>query len=68
MGDNKSSVYALKFGDDILRIISVTGNTHEIIMNKEITGNGTKTVKIIRMNKSGVEKQLPCWLTAYERG
>jgi len=68
LGDNKSSVYVLKWGSDIERIISLTGNTSEIALNKEFTGDGVKKLSILRMNKSGFDKQLPCWIRAYQRG
>lgn len=67
MGDSKSSVYVLMFGSDILRIISVTGNTKELDIKKDITGDGTKRLKIIRYNKSGYDKQCPCWVSGYQR-
>lgn len=67
LGDSKSSVYVLMFGTEVIRIISLTGNTREIPLKKEITGDGAKKVKILRMNKSGEAREMPVWLTAYQR-
>ena len=67
LGDNKSSVYVFRFGTDIIRILSLTGNTQEIELRKEFTGDGAKTFNIIRYNKSGFDKEMPCWASAYER-
>jgi len=67
LGDNKSSVYVLRFGTEIIKIISVTGNTQEIEVAQEIIGDGTKKVNVMRYNNSGQNKQCPFWITAYER-
>lgn len=67
LGDNKSTVYALRFGTDILRVISVTGVTYDIPMKVEITGNGTKKLNVLRVNNSGSTKQCPFWIDAHKR-
>jgi len=67
LGDNKSSIYVLRFGSDILKILTYTGNSGTVLMNEEITGDGVKKVNVVRMNKSGSTKELPFWIKAYER-
>ena len=67
VGDNKSSVYILMYDTEILCIISLTGNTQEIDINKEIVGDGTKRIKIIRKNTCNTNKAMPCWLKAFKR-
>ena len=67
LGDSKSSVYVLFFGSEVLKIISVTGNTCNIAISQEIIGNGADTIKIRRYNNSGFTKQMPVWLKAFKR-
>jgi len=67
LGDSKSSVYILRFGTDIITIISVTGNTYEVNINKEIIGDGVKKINVVRQNKSGHGKDMGFWVRAYER-
>ena len=69
LGDNKSSVYSLLWDNEPIRggIISLTGSTYEIQINKEIIGDGIKTLKIRRENKSNSAKQLPCWIVAVKK-
>jgi len=62
MGDNKSSVYILKFGSDIKYIISLTGNTQTINIGKEFAGDGVKRFSVDRFNYSGYNKRCPFWL------
>lgn len=67
MGDNKSSVFVIYFGFDVINFYSVTGDTILDLQNYELVGDGTKSVKITRMNKSGSNKVLPYKITAYSR-
>lgn len=67
LGDNKSSVYVLKFGNEILRIFALTGDTQEVDLNQDIIGNGTKKISVIRYNKSGFQKECPVWFRASKR-
>jgi hypothetical protein len=66
-GDNKSSVYVLRFGTDIMEFISLTGNTMVIPVNEELTGDGSKKLNVMRYNNSGHPKQMPFKVTAYKR-
>lgn len=66
MGDNKSSVYILEFSPEIW-ILSLTGNTQQIFLDKEIVGDGIIKLKITRINNSGSNKRLPVWVHAYKR-
>lgn len=67
LGDNKSTAYILRFGTDILQpIITVTGNTYESRTNREVIGDGTKKVNVVRQNKSGFTKDCPFWIKAYK--
>ena len=67
LGDNKSSVYVLRFGNSITRVLSLTGDTKELNLQLEIVGNGVEKLNIIRMNKSGFDKEMPTWVEAYKR-
>ena len=67
LGDSKSSVYILRFGTDILSAISLSGNTKELTIHKEIIGDGTKKLNVVRQNKSGFNKDLVFWVKAQER-
>jgi len=67
-GDNKSSVFILRFGTEIVRILSLTGNTRELPIMETIEGDGTKKVSIERINTSSEAKRLPCWLLAFKNG
>lgn len=64
-GDNISTVYVLRFGTDILRVISVSGNTVEIRPDYEITGNGSDRVNVIVQNKSATAKDYAFWVDAH---
>lgn len=70
-GDNKSSVYALQLYENsqwiTLRVISLSGNTLEFDVEKEILGDGVKKLRIYMENKSNLNKKLVCWVEASER-
>ena len=66
-GDNKSSVYLLRFGTQEIKAICLSGNTHELKMDYEIIGNGTDKVNVIRKNLSTSDKELAFWIRASER-
>ena len=65
MGDNISSIYVLRFGTDIIKIIALTGNTHEFILNKSLKGDGLKKLNVYVSNKSGFSKQMPFWIKGF---
>ena len=67
LGDSKSTVYVLRFGTEILRIISVTGNTYEPDFRFELTGDGSSKINVVRQNKSGFEKICPFWVSAFSK-
>lgn len=71
-GDNISSVYVLQYGNDtsgwqLIRAISLTGNTQAFNINKEFTGDGTKQFRVIMQNNCGTEKDLHFWIKLIER-
>lgn len=70
-GDNASSIYRLRWGDpgggfDDLRFIALTGNTFEYSVNKTLTGNGTKFIRVTCSNQSASPKTLVFWLDAVQ--
>jgi len=62
IGDNKSSIYTVEWGSDILAVIALTGNTQEISVNQQIVGDGIKSLRVRRYNKSGEAKAMPIWV------
>jgi len=67
LGDGKSSVYVLMYDADIIKMLSLTGNTYETTINKEFLGDGNKKIKIKRYNKSVFNKEMPAWIKAYKK-
>ena len=67
LGDSISSVFVLRFGSDVIRILSLTGNTQEVEIKREIVGDGATLINIVRINKSAHNKELPAWVDGYER-
>lgn len=66
LGDNISSVYILRFGTEVIRIVSLTGDTKDFNLGIEIVGDGVKKLNVIRQNRSSHDKELPCWIMAHE--
>lgn len=66
-GDSKSTVYILRFGTEIIRVLSLTGDTRELELKIDITGNGADKVNVVRRNESGYDKECAFWITAYKR-
>ena len=66
-GDNKSSVFILKYGTDNIRIVTLTGAIKELDISHEITGDGTKELKVFIQNSSGGAKQVGFWIDGYSR-
>jgi hypothetical protein len=66
--DPKSTLYILRFGSDIIKVISATGDTYNIAMKHEITGDGAKQLNVQRFNFSSDNKPCPFWIEAYKRG
>ena len=64
-GDNKSSLYVLRYGTDVIKIISVTGATIEIPMKFEIIGNGVNKINVFIENTSSDSKRMPFWVEAH---
>jgi len=69
MGDNKSSIYTLQYGGEVLdgALIVVTGSTITLNENWEMVGDGVKKIEITRKNTSASVKQMPTWIVAYKR-
>lgn len=71
LGDNRSTTYLLRFGTvgnfKDLGLISVTGNTFAQKLRETITGNGTKFVRVVRINNSVSNKACPFWIKAQSR-
>lgn len=71
-GDGASSVYVLQWGSagnwETLRILSISGDTKDLEMGKEVTGDGVNRIRLIRQNKSSTNaRELPVWIDAYSR-
>jgi hypothetical protein len=71
-GENASSVYVLQWGStgswETVRLISLSGNTIEYEIGREFEGDGVKSFRLIRINKSATNnRELPVWLDAYSR-
>ena len=64
--DELGSVYILRFGSEIIRIIALCGGTQELNIDETFTGDGVKTFSIQRINDSLTIKRLPCWLVGYK--
>ena len=62
LGDLKSSVFILRFGTDIVDIVSVLGHTVTADISMELTGDGVKKLSLQRFNFSSDTKQLPARL------
>lgn len=71
MGDNKSSTYLLEFGNGaswtIITAFAITGDTREVLIDKEVVGNGTKVLRLTRKNNSATNKICPCEIIVYEK-
>jgi hypothetical protein len=67
-GDNKSSVYVLKWGIEIIGILPVTGCKAELEILEEFMGNGSKKFSVERFNNSGTNKYMPFIVIARKRG
>jgi hypothetical protein len=65
-GDSKSTVYILKFGNEILKVISCTGNTFESDKKIQITGDGTKKLNAQIINNSTYDKACPMWMEGHK--
>lgn len=70
-GDGKASVIALQISENgttwtTARAITVVGNTVELQVQREIKGNGTRKVRIVRQNTSSSSKQVIAWLEGYK--
>lgn len=68
--DNKSGQYLLQWGTvgsfvDI-RAIVITGNTVSLPINREFVGDGSKFLRITRVNPSATPKRCPVWVVAYD--
>ena len=64
-GDNCSSAYLLRFGTQVIKPISLTGNTIELTTRFEIVGNGTDYLNVIMQNNSTATKKLMFWIEAH---
>lgn len=66
-GDNKSTDYILRFGNDVKDVIMVTGSTYNGKKIFEIIGDGIKKLNVVRRNHSNTTKECPFWINGYER-
>ena len=67
LGDNYSGNIILRFGNTIVRILTLCGSSNEISLDKEITGNGSDKLNVLLQNPSSVQKTFAFWYDAYER-
>ena len=66
-GNNKSSGYIIRFGNEILRFFVYTGSSDKVNLAIEVVGDGVKKINVIRRNYDTVNKPLPFVLEMYER-
>ena len=67
IGDHKSSFYLLKWGNVNVCPISLTGNTIEIPIDRDFTGDSVKKFTIVYKNNSSSAKNLAFWIRATKR-
>lgn len=67
LNDHYSANIILRIGTDIIRILTLCGNSSDVDINTEIIGDGIKKLNIIIQNQSIVEKTIAFWFDAYER-
>jgi hypothetical protein len=68
-GDGIASIVALQLGPgtwNTIRAFSAAGTTVQIEIDREITGNGTRQLRVVRQNPSAVAKQIVAWLEGYK--
>lgn len=67
-GDNKSSVYLLKWGGVAVEgaYLSLSGTTKTLKSTWEFTGDGVKFLSVERRNTSKTAKEMPVWVLGYE--
>ena len=66
MGDSKSSVWVLQWGSgtswETIKILSLTGNTKNLELDRVFEGDGVKKFRVIRRNYSSTNKELAFWI------
>ena len=67
LGDNFSGNIVLRFGTNIIRVITLCGSSQELQFNGEVTGNGSDTINVVLQNPSTSAKEFAFWYDAYER-
>lgn len=65
MGDNISSLYALRFDEEIVKLITVTGSRDEVEVNLDVSSKDVQ-VSVLAMNRSSHEKEMPFWIEGEE--
>jgi hypothetical protein len=69
IGDNKSSTFVLRWGSPgsftIVRALHASGSPHEIVVNKRVTGNGTRFLRVEVTNASAAPKEVFVWLDLF---
>jgi len=68
-GDGKASVIALQIYDgtswQTIRGFGVVSTAVEVELARDVRGDGTRKLRIIRQNKSATAKQIIAWLEGY---
>lgn len=71
-GDGKASVIALQLFDgtawQTIRGFGVVSTAVEVELARDIRGNGTKKLRVVRQNKSSTSKQIIAWLEGFKAG
>ena len=69
-GDGKASVIVLQLGDgsswQTIRGFGVVSGGAEVELSRDIRGDGTKKLRVVRQNKSAAAKQIIAWLEGFK--
>ncbi len=69
-GDGKASVIALQLWDgsawQTIRGFGVVSGVAEVELARDVRGDGTRKLRIVRQNKSAAAKQIIAWLEGFK--
>jgi len=69
-GDGKASVIVLQLWDgsawQTIRGFGVVSTVAEVELSRDIRGDGTRKLRVVRQNKSAAAKQIIAWLEGFK--
>src|SRR5512138_3776110 len=69
-GDGKASVIALQLWDgsvwQTIRGFGVVSTVAEVDLSRDVRGDGTRKLRVLRQNKSAAAKQVIAWLEGFK--